>query len=125
MGKYPLAWLGLIPLIYHAVVLYIAYRLPHHHANFWVWTLGWLAAAGSAGHYAYGRMANTINMVYGHVAPDYTRLITAHNGAFLFMVFILCLRYCFPSERTLWDDVRADTRRLWSWARRLTIRPHG
>jgi hypothetical protein len=122
MGKYPIAWLGLIPLIYHGVVLYVAYRMPHIRSSFWVWLIGWLAAAASAGHYAYGRIANTVAMVDGRVSLDLTRVVTAHNGAFLFMVFILCMRWIFPSERTLWDDVKADGQRLWTGIQYLTGR---
>lgn len=113
MGKYPLAWLGLIPLIYHAVVLYVGYRMPHHPGSFWIWVVGWLAAVGSAAHYAYGRIANTLAMVDGRVPLDLTRVVTAHNGALLFMIFILCLRFCFPGDHRLWDDVRRDGRHLW------------
>ena len=120
-----LALLGLLPLIPYAVMLYVAFRMPHvRSGGFALWILGWVALALYVLFTSTVRISIVINTLAGTDTFRLWRFLTRFAGDLALMVFVLTQRLIFPSDQTLWDDIRADSRRLYHIVQWLVRRLH-
>ena len=118
-----LPYLGLLPLIPYGVTLYVAYRMPHlTSGGFWLWIVGWCALMVYILSTGIVRISVVLNTIHGLDTFRLWRFLIRFAGDLALMLFVLTQRLIFPSDHRLWDDIRADTRRIWrvlGWIRRL------
>ena len=116
--KNPQAWLGLLPLGCYAIIMYTSYRLPHiRSGGFIIWVVGWSALGLYVIMTSAVRVSVVMSTVYGGDTFRLWRLLVRLAGDVALMIFVLCVRQIFPSDQSLWDDVKADARRLARWLR--------
>lgn len=114
MMRQPVAYLGLLPLIPYLVCLYVAYRMPHvHSGGFVLWIAGWTALAFYIVSTSTVRISVVINTIEGTDTFRFWRFLIRFGGDIALMLFVLTQRLIFPSDHSLWDDIRSDTRRVW------------